>query len=589
MASGRTDHGVHTPLLHEDRDDDSTLGPASSIASITVPDGFKQRDITLYVSFASAILSCLCAGSLTAFSLYGHLFQEHLRYNQLQVNAVSIAAELAMYLPVPFAGYLCDRIGPGKLSFSSAILFGAGYMLAAFTYRSGTQRLREMNGDRGWPFSIMIVAFVAIGMATCCMYLSAVTTCAKNFGRGRYRGLALACPIAAFGLSGMWLSQIGSRVLYEKKLDGTTGDVDVFKFFMFLAVLLLIVGLLGTVGLRIVDEEELIDEAFDELEASGLLEGSAFFQRHDDGRGYGSFPVDQERLESDSASAGARPEASDRKAREEEEARKKTALLNEETKMFLKDHTMWWFAAGFFLVTGPGEAYINNVGTIIGTLYPPTTDPSVIPTTAASHISIIALTSTIARLSTGTLTDILAPSPASHHYGGSTTNSVASLPPHRSHFTLSRVVFLLIFAFLLSLGQVLLASGVMENHGERFWVVSALIGSGYGAVFSLTPIIISVIWGVENFGTNWGIVAVVPALGATIWGLAYSTIYQRAAGYSWDGRNIYRDINNAVEDVLCYGKDCYASTFWAMAISVWIACAMWIWAWKGWSKRGIAV
>src|SRR6202043_3062250 len=104
-----------------------TLGPASSIASIAVPDGVKQRDVTLYASFASAILSCLCAGSLTAFSLYGHLFQEHLRYNQLQVNVVSIAAELAMYLPVPLAGYLCDRIGPGKLSFSSAILFGAGY------------------------------------------------------------------------------------------------------------------------------------------------------------------------------------------------------------------------------------------------------------------------------------------------------------------------------------------------------------------------------------------------------------------------------------------------------------------------------
>jgi MFS family permease len=154
------------------------------------------------------------------------------------------------------------------------------------------------------------------------------------------------------------------------------------------------------------------------------------------------------------------------------------------------------------------------------------------------------------------------------------------------------VVFLLTFAFLLSLGQVLLASGLIQDHGERFWIVSALIGSGYGAVFSLTPIIIAVIWGVENFGTNWGIVAVVPALGATIWGIAYSTIYQKAAGHSWYGSDTDGDVGNVVEDVLCYGKDCYASTFWAMSICVWIACAMWTWAWKGkcgWSKRGIAV
>lgn len=93
------------------------------------------------------------------------------------------------------------------------------------------------------------------------------------------------------------------------------------------------------------------------------------------------------------------------------------------------------------------------------------------------------------------------------------------------------------------------------------------------------------IWGVENFGTNWGIVAMVPALGATVWGIVYSTVYQWAAktpSYSQD----------SAEDVLCYGKRCYEGTFWGMAGSVWIGCLLWIYAWKGrdgWGKRGIAV
>ena len=171
-----------------------------------------------------------------------------------------------------------------------------------------------------------------------------MTTCAKNFGKGKHKGLALASPIAAFGLSGMWQSQVGSRILYERRPDGRHGDVDVFKFFIFLAGTLFLVGMAGTFFLKIVDEEELIDEAVEELERSGLLEDSAFFRGTD--RGYGSFASgsDEEAMEN--------RRVEEAKAQAEEEARKKTWLLNEETRRFLKDHTMWWLAAGFFFVSG---------------------------------------------------------------------------------------------------------------------------------------------------------------------------------------------------------------------------------------------
>lgn len=263
------------------------------------------------------------------------------------MNIVSISAELALYLPVPLFGYLCDRIGPGPLSFVSALLFGSGYILAAFTYKSGATGITGYTHERGWPLWVMVVAFVIIGCGTTCMYLSAVTTCAKNFGRGKYRGLALACPIAAFGLSGMWQSQLGEKVLYERRPDGKRGDVDVFRFFMFLAFTLLAVGLLGTFTLKIVDEDELIDEAVEELERSGLLEDSEFFRRTNGDRGYGSFePQSDEDFDEVQ-------QTEDLKALEE--ARKKTWLLNEETRRFLKDHTMWWLAGGFFFVSGKSQ------------------------------------------------------------------------------------------------------------------------------------------------------------------------------------------------------------------------------------------
>ncbi|KAF2189478.1 MFS monocarboxylic acid transporter-like protein [Zopfia rhizophila CBS 207.26] len=581
------------PLFHPDVDSESSRPSQDTSYAGSffeqVAEGIMERDrqkmqreLVRWLSFIWAIVNCLCAGSITAYSLYGHIFQSKLHYTQFQVNIVSITAELGMYLPVPAFGYLCDRLGPGVPSFLSGFLFGLGYLLAAFTYHSGPP---PSAGGHGWPFGVMVLAFVGVGMGTSCMYLSAVTTCAKNFGRGNAKGIALAVPIAAFGLSGMWQSQVGSRLLYERNPDGSKGDVDVFRFFQFLGITLLCVGLIGAFTLRIIDEEGMIDEAVEELERSGLLARDEFFNRAVDIHGYGTMDT---RDLSDSQFDFLQTEADRLKSHAEEEARKKTWLLNEETRRYLTDSTMWWLAAGFFLVTGPGEAFINNLGTIIGTLTPPHTSSTTSP---ATHVSIVAITSTVARLVTGTLSDLLAPlAPAHQHRRGpeSVVNSLSSLPPldHLHRFTVSRLTFLLTFALILSLGQLLLASGVVQNHASRFAAVSALVGAGYGAVFSLTPIVVSVVWGVENFGTNWGILAMTPAAGATVWGAIYAAVYQKAAGNDEPG--VQRD----PDDVLCYGKQCYAPTFWAMAVSVWLACGLWIYAWRGpggWKRRGIAV
>ncbi|KAJ5101910.1 hypothetical protein NUU61_004132 [Penicillium alfredii] len=545
-----------------------------------------QKEVVRILSFAWGVISCLGAGSITAFSLYGHLLLTRLHYSQLRVNAVSIAAEISMYLLVPLFGYLCDRYSPAPLSLFSGVVFGLGYLLAAFTYKSGPP---PDVGGNGWPFWVMIVAFIAIGMSTSCMYLSAVATCAKNFGRGKHKGIMLAVPIAAFGLSGMWQSQVGTYVLCERRVDGTCGDVDVFRYFLFLALLLLAIGIIGTFGLRIVDEEEkYIDETVEELERSGVLEESDFFRPRDEVRAaeYGTFSSAANH-ESVGLSDEEREERRREKEREEEERRKKNWLLNYETRAFLQDHTMWWLAAGFFLVTGPGESYINNLGTVIATLtpqpYPPNAPPPAgLPST---HVTTIALTSTIARLLTGSLSDFFAP-PASHLFPSipeegrrrSTTSSMHSSTT--ASLNLSRMTFLLPSALLLSIGYLLLSSPLPLSHPSLFHVTTALVGFGYGSAFSLAPIIISVVWGVENFATNWGIVAMMPALGAALWGVIYSAAYQSALD---DGSGL------GSPDGQCHGWKCYG--FWSVGctVSVWVAIVVWLAAWRGWKKRGVVV
>ncbi|TRX94710.1 hypothetical protein FHL15_004482 [Xylaria flabelliformis] len=552
---------------------------ASSISDATPNPKRRRRALALRsVAFIASIVGALGAGSVTVFSLYGHLFQSRLHYSQFQINGIASTMNIAMYLPVPIIGYMCDRFGPGLLSFVSAVLAGGGYTLAATLYRKGVQEVEGHAAGHRTTFAPMLLAFVAIGTGTACLYLASITTCAKNFGKGKYRGLMLVAPIAAFGLSGMIISQAASRLLYETQPDGTKGDVNVFRFFLFIAILFIVIGIIGTFALQIVDEKDLIDEAVEELERSGLLESSEVFRRRAD-RGYGtiqSTSIGDENEDSDARDT-LRDNESDMYAK-----LKKAWLLNAETRTFLADPTMWLFALSFWLIIGPGESFINNLGTVIGTLTSPNTYSK--PPSAATHVSIMATVSTVARVVVASLSDLLSPTPESQHIQ---TGNPHSLPVLRRKLQISRVVLYVVSALVFSGGSLVLASGVVQEHAGRFWIVSSLIGAGYGAVFSLTPIIITMIWGVENFGTNFGIIALTPALGSVIWGIIYSAVYQAGVRNS-----VSLEDEGTGEDVFCYGKQCYVPTFWAMTVSIWIGASMIVWAWKGkngWSSRGIVI
>lgn len=539
----------------------------------SVPSGrnckSRKANITRYLSLISAICSCLCAGSISTFSLYGHLLQTRLYYTQTQVNTVALAAQITLCLSVSFVGYLCDRIQPAFLSLSSAVIFGVGYVTAAFTYKYGTNNVLNQTGPSTISLWIMATAFVMIGLATTSMYLSAITTCAKNFRKDKHRGLALASPIAAIGLSGFWQSQIGSKLFVERSLDGLKEEIDVFKYFIFLASILIVVGFIGFFLLRIADEHDLIKEAIGQHERTRLLENN---------KNSSGSQINH------STSVSAFNDVGNHIGQRNLSKEEKSHFLNLKTAMFVKDPTMWIFAIGFLLVSGTGDAFITNLGTVVGTLYPSYKESDSLSTTVATQVSIVSLTSTAARLIFGSLTDILAPAPTpnfDHRSSQSFGNRIFRL----SDFTVSRIIFLIGSALILSAGQVFLAAGFAQNHVSRFWLVSMSIGFGYGAVFTLSPLIVSIVWGVENFGTNWGIIATTPILCITFWDLLYSKIYEAGA------RAKTNDLHTEKE-ILCYGKVCYSATFWSMAVSVWIACALWLWAWKGkkgWTERKVAV
>ncbi|KAK2746951.1 putative monocarboxylate transporter mch1 [Myotisia sp. PD_48] len=516
---------LNQPLLHQDDDSDYEAGSDETLEDPQT----KKKELIRTIAFVSAVFNALCAGNITAFSLYGHFLLTRLHYTQLQVNIIAAMAGLVMYLTSPLFGYLCDRIKPSLVSSLAAVFFGLGYLLAAYTYRSGPP---AEAGGNGWPFGVMAFAFGLVGVGTGCMYFSSVTTCAKNFANSKSKGFILAIPIAAYGLSGMWQSLLVKFFVYRGD-DGFAhgtgvelkyGDVDVFHYFIFLAILLFAAGTVGTFTLRVVDEDKLIDAEVEALERSGLLnERTASFLARDSHYGTIHSQVDDDSMERGTGYRSA-------------EKDKKSWLLNQETKLFIKDKTMWLLAAGFFLVSGPGEAFINNVGTVTLALTPSSSTPNSPPPAGlpSTHVTTIALTSTIARLLTGSLSDRYA------------LRSLQDQVLTKNRLSFSRLFFLIPSALLLSFGYLFLSTPAPNIFPQLFHITTGLVGFGYGAAFSLVPIIISIVWGVENFGTNWAVVAVAQAPGGIIWGALYSAEYDAHAGLNGQ----------------CFGWECYG--YWAL-------------------------
>lgn len=210
------------------------------------------------------------------------------------------------------------------------------------------------------------------------------------------------------------------------------------------------------------------------------------------------------------------------------------------------------------------------MGTLITTLYPPPTTAAHKgnPIDPATHVSIVAATSTIARLVAGSLSDYLAPPVPS--------SSACAPPPARKALRCSRMYLLFAFALVMLFGNLYVSLGYVQERGENFWIVSSSIGAGYGAVFCLAPTVVSVVWGTENFGTNWGIVTMTPAVGATVFGSIFAWQYD----------------SHANDKGTCWGRECYSGSFMAMAVSVGLALCGWLWCWRGpdgWRSRKVVV
>lgn len=93
---------------------------------------------------------------------------------------------------------------------------------------------------------------------------------------------------------------------------------------------------------------------------------------------------------------------------------------------------------------------------------------------------------------------------------------MADFAKHR--YSIRRVTLLIPICLVFLLSQLFASHTASPEH---LWKSSALLGSAYGAMFSLAPLITLEWFGVERFSRNWGTVALSPVVGGNVFSLMF--------------------------------------------------------------------
>lgn len=505
----------HTGLLEQQKL--KALDHSAATKSADTGSNVEWRAVT---AFVLALVCCGCANSITLFPMFAPGFQHDLGYSLFQINTISIASSLGMYLPVPILGMIADRMGPGNLGLISMFLFSPSYLVAA--------HISQLTPEQAVPyFHVLVAAFACIGTASSALYFCAVITCAKTLTRSP--GLAISAPVALYGLGSLWQSQVVQSYFFDD-----TGNIILSPTFQFFTVLYVITGVVSYIGSSVIGRITGTNNAHSRTSIDPIETAPVVTNDNDNNAVHLKTPTGE-------GSYGSTAEPENQPIYKDHSS----------VASFLQDRTVWVFFAALVLISGPLEMYLNNMGMILNTI---PQGPAV-----ATNVSVFSAFSTLSRLSVGLISDLV--------------KKKVSRP--------TILVFILLFTSLLNF---LMASGIFTliDHGSLFFLSSSGIGFAYGAVYTLFPTIVACTWGVENLGTHWGIFITAPALGSTAFGSLFASIYDAASSTVSNllpGGGGSGDLMKT-----CTGRACYEVTFLLTGTSVLVSALMvalvYLFAWR---------
>lgn len=387
-------------------------------------------------------------------------------------------------------------------------------------------------------------AAIKVGTAQSPIAVPVITTeltfklAASNFAESR--GTATAVPLAAFGLSALFWSNVSNFIFKD--------DTGAFLFLMACGTSVL--SFVSVPFLRIIHvQTEAYYSVPEEIVESTPMRRPSIIIEHPDGT-FNSTAREHERsahVRSHSTGGGNRV-SDERQSLVSRAGRPSFDTLDDD---YLDDiaqeahHTdirglamlrhveFWQLFLTMALLSGIGLMTINNIGNSTKALwiyYDDSAKPKFIQQRQVMHVSILSLGNFLGRLSSGIGSDILV-----------------------KKLGMSRFWCLFVSASVFTLTQM---AGATISNPNTLVIVSAFTGVGYGFLFGVFPSLTAHTFGIEGLSQNWGAMTLAPVFSGNIFNLLYGTVYDRHSVTGADGETTCPD-----------GLGCYRSAYYFTFLS----------------------
>ncbi|KAJ5679192.1 hypothetical protein N7462_007436 [Penicillium macrosclerotiorum] len=495
---------------------------------------------TRVVSVIAGTLVALSCGTNYAYSAWAPQFAHQMKLSSTESNLIGAAGNLGMYaMGIPM-GLLTDARGPRLITLVGSILLALGYYPIYLSYQ---------HGEGSVPIILLCFFAFLTGTGGCSAFSGAIKTAASNFPD--HRGTATAFPLAAFGLSALFWSNISTLIFKD----------DTGRFLLLLALGTSLLSLCSIPFLRILPTEPYSSlppsNDSEPVESRRMRRPSNAPENYDDHNSTAFAHAQSAHARTQSVVSNHRPGGYGAENDEtsslvsKPDGRPSFDTLSDD---FLGDMAMeahhpdirglamlryvefWQLFLTMALLSGIGLMTINNIGNSAKALwlyYDDSATSKFIQQRQVMHVSILSFGNFLGRLSSGIGSDILV-----------------------KKLNMSRFWCLFISATVFTLTQL---AGSSISNPNTLVVVSAFTGVAYGFLFGVFPALTAHTFGIGGLSQNWGVMTLAPVFSGNIFNLLYGTVYDRHSVIGHDGDR------ECPDGLACYRSAYYLTFFSGLA------------------------
>ncbi|CAI7667450.1 unnamed protein product [Penicillium palitans] len=495
------------------------------------------------ISVIAGTLVALSCGTNYAYSAWAPQFAQRMKLSSTESNFIGVAGNLGMYaMGIPM-GLLTDSRGPRLVALIGSICLGLGYFPIYMAYD---------NGQGSMPVVFLCVFAFLTGMGGCAAFGGAIKTAAANFPE--HRGTATAFPMAAFGLSALFWSNLSTLVFKD----------DTGRFLLLLALGTSILSFASIPFLRILASEPYssIPHNAHEHNPSDLrsvpedsdLHGSTAFDREQ----YPAHARSHSVASNSQGRAFANDDETSTLVSKHDRPRPSFDTLDDDflDEVAIEAHQndirgvamlrkveFWQLFLTMALLSGIGLMTINNIGNSVKALwlyYDDSATDLFIQHRQVMHVSILSFGNFLGRLFSGIGSDLLV-----------------------KKLGMSRIWCLFLSAVVFTLTQL---AGTTISNPNSLVVVSGFTGIAYGFLFGVFPSLTAHTFGIGGLSQNWGVMTLAPVFSGNVFNLLYGSIYD---GHSVVGHDGDRECPD--------GLGCYRTAYFMTFVSGLFGIAVCLW------------